>query len=78
MKSNGNDERGLVTVRNGIFAHELPVAGLTVAETRAALIERMNIQPGSTNVLDGEPAEDSTVLVEEQVLCFIRPACCKC
>jgi hypothetical protein len=65
---------GTVEVIHGVYAHSLPLAGMTVEDARAELEERMNIDPEATAVIDGVEANEGTVLREGQVLNFVKPA----
>jgi hypothetical protein len=65
---------GRVDVIHGIYAHSLPLAGMTVLQARTDLEERMNIDPEAVAVIDGEEADDDTVLLEGQVLNFVAAA----
>ena len=67
-------EQGQVEVIHGIYAHSLPLAGMTVGHARAELTDRMNIDPDSMAVIDGVEADEDTVLTEGQVLNFVRHA----
>jgi hypothetical protein len=65
---------GRVQVIHGVYAHSLPLAGMTVRQARTELEERMNIDPEAVAVVDGSEAEEDTVLREGQVLNFLTPA----
>jgi hypothetical protein len=65
---------GRVEVIHGVYAHSLPLAGMTVLQARAELQDRMNIDPESLAVVDGVEVDDQTVLREGQVLNFVKPA----
>jgi hypothetical protein len=65
---------GRVDVIHGVYAHSLPLAGMTVRQARTELEERMNIDPESLAVVDGLEAEEDSVLREGQVLNFLTPA----
>lgn len=65
---------GRVEVIHGVYAHSLPLAGMTIGQARAELAERMNLAPDAIAVLDGRQAGDDTVLAEGQVLNFIKHA----
>jgi hypothetical protein len=65
---------GRVDVIHGVYAHSLPLAGMTVLQARGELEERMNIDPEALAVIDGVEADDDTVLREGQVLNFVTPA----
>jgi hypothetical protein len=65
---------GRVDVIHGVYAHSLPLAGMTIAQARAELEERMNIHPEALAVVDGTEADEEEVLRENQVLNFITPA----
>ena len=63
-----------IAVIHGVHAHNLPLAGRTVGQARAELSERMNIAPDALAVIDGNTAAEDTVLVEGQVLTFVKHA----
>ena len=65
---------GRVDVIHGVYAHSLPLSGLTVRHARAELQERMNIPTDALAVVDGTEANEDTVLHEGQVLNFVKPA----
>ncbi len=65
---------GRVQVIHGVYAHSLPLSGMTVRQARTELEERMNIDPEAVAVVDGTEAEEDTVLREGQVLNFLTPA----
>ncbi len=65
-----------VQVIHGVYAHSLPLVGMSISEARMELEERMNIHPESVAVIDGlEIEEEEEVLLREnQVLNFLSPA----
>jgi hypothetical protein len=63
-----------VDVIHGVYAHSLPLAGMTIKQARVELEERMNIAPEAVAVIDGREATEDTILNENQVLNFITPA----
>ena len=65
---------GRVDVIHGVYAHSLPLAGMTVRQARTELEERMNIDPESLAVVDGLETKEDSVLREGQVLNFLTPA----
>ncbi|MCC6417511.1 MAG: hypothetical protein IT429_04615 [Gemmataceae bacterium] len=65
---------GCVEVIHGVYAHSLPLGGMTVEEARLELEERMNIDPEATAVVDGVEVEEDAVLREGHVLNFVKPA----
>jgi hypothetical protein len=65
---------GRVDVIHGVYAHSLPLAGMTVRQARTELEERMNIDPEAVAVVDGSETLEDTVLREGQVLNFLTPA----
>ncbi len=65
---------GRVDVVYGVYAHSLPLAGLTVRQARAELEERMNIHPDAPATIDGVDATEDTVLHEGQILNFVQPS----
>lgn len=65
---------GHVEVIHGVYAHTLPLSGMTVGQARSELGPRMNIDPDSIAVVDGNEVGDDTVLGEGQVLNFVKHA----
>jgi len=65
---------GCVEVIHGVYAHSLPLAGMTVRQARKELRERMNLAPKALAVVDGQETSEDTVLREGQVLNFLTPA----
>jgi hypothetical protein len=65
---------GRVEVIHGVYAHSLPLAGLTVLQARTELEDRMNIDPEALTVVDGVEVQADTILKEGQVLNFVRYA----
>ena len=65
---------GRVDVIHGVYAHSLPLAGMTVRQARLELEDRMNIAPEAVAVVDGVEAGEDTVLRQGQVLNFLTPA----
>ena len=66
--------QGSVDVIHGVYAHSLPLAGLTVRDARLELEDRMNIDPEAASVVDGREVDEDTVLTEGQVLNFVKHA----
>ena len=65
---------GRVDVIHGVYAHSLPLAGMTVRQARLELEDRMNIAPEAVAVVDGVEAGEDTVLRQGQVVNFLTPA----
>jgi hypothetical protein len=65
---------GNVDVVHGVFAHTLPLAGMTVRQARGELAERMNIDPEAIGFVDGNEVDEDTILAEGQVLNFVKHA----
>ncbi len=65
---------GRVEVIHGVYAHSLPLAGVTVRAARSELEDRMNIAPDAVAVVDGVEVGEDAVLREGQVLNFVKPA----
>ena len=63
---------GLVEVIHGVYAHSLPLAGMTVRQARAELEERMNLAPDALAVVDGNEVDEDTTITEGQVLNFVK------
>lgn len=63
---------GLATVYAGLFAEQLPVAGMRVGEIRARYADRLKIHRFSRAVLDGQLVDEDTVVeAGHQVLAFV-------
>src|ERR1051326_8258928 len=67
-----NDE--LVTVSSGPYVERLPIGHLTIGAIRTRLRERLDIDPHSVAVLNGQDADDETQVRPGQVLMFIHRA----
>jgi hypothetical protein len=65
---------GQVSVIHGVYAHDLPLAGMTVQKARKELANKMNIDPTAVAVVDGTEVGNDTRLSEGQVLTFVKPA----
>lgn len=65
---------GRVEVIHGVYAHSLPLVGMTIRQARSELQDRMNIDPEAMAVVDGVETDDDQILREGQVLNFVRPA----
>ena len=65
---------GNVDVIHGVYAHSLPLAGMTVRQARAEVEQRMNIDPDAMAVVDGREVDEDTVLAQGQVLNFVKHA----
>lgn len=63
-----------VSVASGPYAEELPVAGSTVGEVRKRFSDRFDIDPKSTAVVNGKPADETYVLKSGEHLLFVRHA----
>ncbi|HYT92359.1 MAG TPA: hypothetical protein VEL76_26835 [Gemmataceae bacterium] len=65
---------GCVEVIHGVYAHSLPLAGMTVEQARVELEDRMNIDPEALAVVDGVETGEDEILREGQVLNFVKQA----
>ena len=65
---------GCVEVIHGVYAHSLPLAGMTVEQARVELEDRMNIDPEALAVVDGIEAGEDEILREGQVLNVVKQA----
>ncbi len=70
--STATESTGVVEVIHGVYAHSMPLAGMTVRQARAELEERMNLAPDALAVVDGNEVDEDTVLAEGQVLNFVK------
>ena len=64
----------LARVAHGVYVEQLPVVGMSVADVRARFAGRLDIDPETQAILDGSPADESTVIRTGQMLTFIRAA----
>ena len=65
---------GLVTVTHGIYRNDLPVGEMSIAQVRSRFRDRFDIHPAATALLDGNPADEQTILRAGQRLTFVRPS----
>ena len=70
----GSAVSGRVDVIHGVYAHSLPLAGMSVRQARLELEDRMNIAPEAVAVVDGVEADEAFVLTQGQVLNFVTAA----
>jgi len=68
------DVAGLATVSHGPFAEELPVAGETVGRVRQLYADRLDLDPLSQAIIDGEEVGDDTIVATGQHLLFAKRA----
>jgi len=61
-------------VVSGPYAEQLPVGGLSVRHIRNRYGDRFDLDPHSQAILDGNPADEDTVVEPGQMLMFIRRA----
>ena len=61
-------------VSHGPYAEALPVGGMSVREVRRRFGDRLDIDPESIPIIDGEQATEDTVVGEGQSLIFTRRA----
>ena len=68
------DNPDTVTVSNGPYGDNYPVAGMTVAQIRARLRDRLDIDPQSQAIVDGHDVGEDTVVQHGQALMFAHRA----
>lgn len=68
----GDSTPGLVTVSSGPYMESLPVANMTVGEIRRRFRTRLDLDPESQAVLDGQDVGDDVVVRTGQSLMFAR------
>lgn len=68
----GESPPGLVTVSSGPYLESLPVANMTVGEIRRRFRTRLDLDPESQAVLDGQDVGDDVVVRAGQSLMFAR------
>ena len=66
--------RGTVTVVNGPYTSQLSIGGMTVEQVRERFQTRLDLDPESQAVIDGELANENAVLAAGQVLMFMKKA----
>ncbi len=65
----------LVQVGTGLYTERLPVAGMTIDDIRETFADRLDIDPGSHPVIDGELVTDGSTRVQPgQKVAFVRSA----
>jgi hypothetical protein len=64
----------VVTVCHGPYSEQLPVGGMTVEVIRRRIGDRLDIDPASQAVLDGNEVDENTVVKTGQLLTFVRKA----
>lgn len=65
---------GTVMVSHGPYMERLPVGNMTVGEIRLRFSDRLDIDPQSQAVVDGQEVDDSIQVMIGQVLTFVRKA----
>lgn len=68
----GDSPPELVTVSSGPYLESLPVANMTVGEIRRRFRTRLDLDPESQAVLDGQDVGDDVVVRAGQSLMFAR------
>jgi len=66
---------GLVRVGTGLYTEHLPVAGMTIQDVRETFADRLDIDPASQPVVDGQLVTDESTRIQQgQHLAFVRHA----
>ena len=68
------DSEGTVMVSHGPYMERLPVGNMTVSEIRMRFSDRLDIDPQSQAVLDGQEVAEDTRVTIGQALAFVRKA----
>jgi hypothetical protein len=68
------DVPALVTVSSGPYLEQLPVGGASVGEIRRRFRDRLDLDPQSQAVLDGQTVGDDVTVRPGQALMFTRRA----
>ncbi len=68
------DSEETVMVSHGPYMERLPVGNLTVSEIRMRFGDRLDIDPQSQAVLDGQEVDEDTRVTIGQALAFVRKA----
>ena len=63
-----------VMVSHGPYLERLPVASMSVGEIRARFGDRLDIDPQSQAVIDGQEADENTIVQVGQHIAFVRKA----
>jgi hypothetical protein len=71
---NAGGEGLMATVAHWPYSESLPVAGLSVEEVRRRYADRFDIDPLAEAIIDGLPADTSTIVSPGQLLMFVRRA----
>ena len=70
----GEASGGTAMVSHGPYMERLPVDRMTVGEIRARFCDRLDIDPASQAVIDGQEVDENTVVEVGQLLTFVRRA----
>jgi len=65
---------GSATVCHGPYLERLPVTNMTVRDIRDRFRDRLDIDPESQAFVDGNEADEDTVIRDGQLVTFIRRA----
>jgi hypothetical protein len=65
---------GLVTVLHAPYTEQLPVGEMSVRAVRDRFADRLDIHPDAVAFVDGNQADDETIVHEGQRLMFMRPS----
>jgi hypothetical protein len=68
------DSEGTVMVSHGPYMERLPVGNMTVGEIRMRFGDRLDIDPQSQAVLDGQEVDEDIRVTIGQALAFVRKA----
>lgn len=63
-----------VTVSHGPYLERLPVANMSVHQIRVRFGDRLDIDPQSQAVIDGQEADENTIAQVGQHITFVRKA----
>lgn len=63
-----------VTVSSGPYVEQLPVGGSSVGEIRRRFQDRLDLDPHSQAILDGQTVGDDVIVQPGQALMFARRA----
>lgn len=70
--SEASGEALLVVVVYGRYAFNMPFVGMTVSQARRIMEEEIDLDPETEAVVDGEIADPSQVIQEDQILLFVK------
>jgi hypothetical protein len=68
------EDASSATVISGPYMQQLSVAGMTVGQIRERMATRLDIDPRSMAVIDGQDVDDERILRPSECLIFVQRA----